>query len=147
MEIFIEGTRSRSGKLLPPQIGGLSLLINAYQNGACPDLVFVPVSISYDRIPEEGSYLHEIQGGQKTKESFRAMIKGGKILKSRYGQIYFHFADPVVLSSFFEREHVDISETLKGKKLNQFSQKLGQPVPESYLSWELKSGSPETTST
>ena len=126
MEIFIEGTRSRSGKLLPPQIGGLSLLINAYQNGACPDLVFVPVSISYDRIPEEGSYLHEIQGGQKTKESFRAMIKGGKILKSRYGQIYFHFADPVVLSSFFEREHVDISETLKGKKLNQFSQKLGQ---------------------
>jgi glycerol-3-phosphate O-acyltransferase len=126
MEIFIEGTRSRSGKLLPPQVGGLSLLINAYQNNVCPDLVFVPVSISYDRIPEESSYLHEIQGGQKTKESLGAMIKGGKILKSRYGQIYFHFADPVVLSSFFEMENVDISETLKGKKLNRFSKKLGQ---------------------
>jgi glycerol-3-phosphate O-acyltransferase len=126
LEIFIEGTRSRSGKLLPPQTGGLSLLINACQGGACSDLVFIPVSIGYDRIPEEDSYLDEIQGGQKTKESFWAMIKGGRILKSRYGQIYFHFADPITLSAVFEQENLSISKALKGKKLNRFSYSLGQ---------------------
>ncbi len=128
LEVFIEGTRSRTGKLLRPQIGGLSILINACQNGACPDLVFVPVSISYDRIPEEGSYLNEIQGGQKTKESLWGMIKGGKILRSRYGSIYFRFAEPIVLSNFMEQENLDISETLKGKRLNLFCQKLGQQL-------------------
>ena len=126
LEIFIEGTRSRSGKLLPPQTGGLSLLINACKSGACSDLTFVPVSIGYDRIPEEDSYLNEIQGGKKTKESFLAMIKGGRILKSRYGQIYFHFAAPVTLSAFFEQENLTSSKALKGKKLNQFSYRLGQ---------------------
>lgn len=131
IEVFIEGTRSRSGKLLPPQTGGLSILISACQNGACPDLVFIPVSIGYDRIPEEGSYLHEIQGGQKAKEGLWMMIKSlkwGKFFKNRYGRIYFRFAEPITLSSFMENEPQSMSERLKGKKLNQLSYKIGQQL-------------------
>lgn len=129
IEVFIEGTRSRSGKLLPPQAGGLSILISACQNGACPDLVFVPVSIGYDRIPEEGSYLHEIQGGRKTKEGLGMMIKGitsGNFFRNRYGSIYFRFAEPVTLSALMEQEQLSITDKLKGKELNHFSQTIGQ---------------------
>lgn len=129
IEVFIEGTRSRSGKLLPPQTGSLSMLISACQNGACPDLVFVPVSIGYDHNPEEGSYLHEIQGGQKPEEGLWMMVKSlksGKIFKSRYGRIYFRFAEPIALSAFLEQEDRTLADKLKGKALNQFAHKVGQ---------------------
>ena len=62
IEFFIEGGRSRTGKLLRPKLGLLSILLNAYKAGACEDLIFVPVYIGYDRIPEEASYLHELVG-------------------------------------------------------------------------------------
>ena len=56
VEQFIEGGRSRTGKLLMPKLGLLSILLNAQKNGACEDLIFVPVSIGYDRVLEEKSY-------------------------------------------------------------------------------------------
>ncbi|GAH55631.1 unnamed protein product, partial [marine sediment metagenome] len=55
LEFYIEGGRSRSGKLILPKIGFLSILLQAYKEGYCDDLVFVPASISYDRIMEEKS--------------------------------------------------------------------------------------------
>jgi len=91
--VFIEGTRSRSGKLLQPQLGMINILLNAYEKGACSDLVFVPVFIGYDRVPEEREYLHEIQGGRKTPESPRQFLKIGKLLKKRYGKIYAYPVD------------------------------------------------------
>ena len=57
LEFFIEGGRSRSGKLVLPKIGFLSILLEAYKEGYCDDLIFVPSSISYDRIIEEKEYL------------------------------------------------------------------------------------------
>jgi len=88
VEFFIEGGRSRTGKLLKPKLGLLSIIINAFRQGACEDLVFVPVFIGYDRVPEEGAYLHELEGGQKKPESLSEMIKARKVLKKRYGRIY-----------------------------------------------------------
>ena len=68
LEFFIEGGRSRSGKLTLPKIGFLSILLQAYREGYCDDLVFVPASISYDRILEEKSYLNELEGGEKNRK-------------------------------------------------------------------------------
>ena len=65
IEQFIEGGRSRTGKLLMPKLGLLSIIINAYKNGACEDLLIVPIYVGYDRIIEEKSYLLELGGGQK----------------------------------------------------------------------------------
>lgn len=102
LEFYIEGGRSRSGKLILPKIGFLSILIEAYNEGYCKDLVFVPASIVYDRIPEEKAYLKEMLGGAKEKESFRQMWKARKSLKRTYGKIYIRFGEPVSFREYSE---------------------------------------------
>jgi glycerol-3-phosphate O-acyltransferase len=68
IEFFIEGGRSRTGKLMSPKIGLLSILLNAYRNGACEDMIIAPIFIGYDKVLEESSYLHEIEGGRRNRK-------------------------------------------------------------------------------
>jgi len=102
IEFYIEGGRSRSGKLILPKIGFLSILIEAFNEGYCDDLVFVPASIVYDRIPEERAYLHEMDGGAKETESFKQMLKARHFLKRRFGKIYIRFGKPVSFKEYLE---------------------------------------------
>ena len=102
LEFYIEGGRSRSGKLILPKIGFLSILIEAHKEGFCEDLVFVPASISYDRILEERSYLRELGGGTKEKETFRQVWKARHFLKKKYGKIYLRFGTPVSFNEYLE---------------------------------------------
>jgi glycerol-3-phosphate O-acyltransferase len=97
VEQFIEGGRSRTGKLLAPKLGLLAILLEAYQSGACRELSFVPVSIGYDQVLEEESYLAEIAGGQKRAESLVQFLKVPKFLKGRSGRIYLEIAEPISL--------------------------------------------------
>ncbi|MCF8062704.1 MAG: 1-acyl-sn-glycerol-3-phosphate acyltransferase [Deltaproteobacteria bacterium] len=102
LEFFIEGGRSRSGKLILPKIGFLTILLHAFQEGYCRDLIFVPASISYDRILEEKAFLKEMAGGEKAKESFRQIIRARHFLKRTYGKIYIRFGEPVSLKEYLE---------------------------------------------
>ncbi len=106
IEFFIEGGRSRNGKLILPKTGFLSLLINAYEKGFCKDLIFVPVSVIYDRVLEEKSYLKEIGGGPKERENFIQIIKARKFLKSRYGKVYIRFNQPFSLNDYLSTINV-----------------------------------------
>jgi len=103
LEFFIEGGRSRSGKLVLPKIGFLSILIQAFQEGHCDDMVFVPASITYDRIIEGQSYLRELEGGEKKKENFQQVIKTRHLLKRKYGKIYIRFGKPLLLREYLEK--------------------------------------------
>jgi len=103
LEFFIEGGRSRSGKLVLPKIGFLSILIQAFKEGYCDDLVFVPASITYDRILEEQSYLRELEGAQKKKESFKQVLGTRHFLKKKYGKIYIRFGRPLLLKDYLEQ--------------------------------------------
>jgi len=87
IEIFLEGGRSRTGKLLPPKFGLLSMIVDAAL--AVPDqrVLFVPVSIGYERVVEAGAYQHELSGGEKQKEDAAGLIKTSEILLHRYGRI------------------------------------------------------------
>lgn len=102
IEFFIEGGRSRNGKLVLPKTGFLSILIQAYREGHCNDLVFVPASIVYDRIMEEKSYIQEIEGQEKKKETFMGMLKARRLLKRRYGKAYIRFSEPISLKDYLE---------------------------------------------
>ncbi|MBW2617177.1 MAG: 1-acyl-sn-glycerol-3-phosphate acyltransferase, partial [Deltaproteobacteria bacterium] len=113
LEFFIEGGRSRSGKLILPKIGFLSILLKARKDGYCKDLVFVPVSISYDRILEEKSYLKELGGTEKKRESFKQMIKARRFLKKKYGKIYIRFGEPFSLNQYLDEKEVLEQESLK----------------------------------
>lgn len=102
LEFYIEGGRSRSGKLILPKIGFLSILLQAYEEGYCRDLVFVPASISYDRILEDKAFLKEGSGEEKEKETLRQVIRARHFLKRRYGKIYIRFGNPVSLKEYLE---------------------------------------------
>ncbi len=124
IELFIEGGRSRTGKLLMPKLGFLSILLNAYKNGACEDMIFVPVSIGYDQILEEDAYLHEIEGGQKEPENLSQVIKARKFLKQRYGKIYINFQEPISLKTMLEDYDAPLSE-MPQKVQNALCRNLG----------------------
>lgn len=107
IEFYIEGGRSRNGKLVIPKTGFLSILLHAYQEGYCEDLIFVPTSIIYDRIMEESSYLKEIGGGKKEKENFRQLLKARNFLKKRYGKIYIRFSEPLSLNEYLSKMQIE----------------------------------------
>ncbi len=102
IEFFIEGGRTRTGKLALPKLGFLNYLMDAIDEGYNRDLVFVPVSINYDRILEEQSYVAEVKGREKTAESVSAMVESRKLLKRKYGRVYVTFNTPFTLNEIRE---------------------------------------------
>ncbi|RPI77879.1 MAG: hypothetical protein EHM45_07580 [Desulfobacteraceae bacterium] len=104
IEFYIEGGRSRNGKLILPKTGFLAILLQAYQQGFCKDLIFVPASIVYDRVLEEKSYQKEISGAGKERESLRNMIKARKFLNKKYGKVYIRFDEPFSFKEYLGPE-------------------------------------------
>ena len=127
IEQFIEGGRSRTGKLLMPKLGLLSILISAFKSGACEDMIIVPVYIGYDRIIEEKSYLHELGGGQKEPENFIQIIRARKFLKKRYGKIYIQFHEPISLNQLLSRYNQPLGQ-MTSKEKNALVRNLGYRV-------------------
>jgi glycerol-3-phosphate O-acyltransferase len=125
--VFIEGTRSRSGKLLQPQLGMINILLNAFENKACRDLIFVPVYIGYERVPEEKEYVHEIEGGKKKQESARQILKVPKLLKKRYGKIFVKFTDPIGLNDYIRQKNLPVDD-LSAKQKNFVCRELGNRI-------------------
>jgi glycerol-3-phosphate O-acyltransferase len=106
-EFFVEGGRSRTGKLLPPKLGMLTLEAEAWLTGVRPDVVFAPISISYEKIAEAGSYQHELLGGEKQKEDARALLSATKVLRTRLGRITIRVGEPISLARLFAERGVD----------------------------------------
>ena len=103
LNFYIEGGRSRTGKLLAPKLGLLSFLLDVAFDGEFDDLTFVPCYVGYDQIPEEKSYLSELSGQEKEKESFRSLLSSRKIFGKRYGTVYMRFHEPLSFRGFCEK--------------------------------------------
>jgi glycerol-3-phosphate O-acyltransferase len=108
IEFFIEGGRSRTGKMILPKMGLLSTLIKSYQQGACEDLVFVPIFIGYDRVLEESAYLKEMEGGAKEPENLSQVIRARRFLKKRYGRVYVRFQEPFSFKALLAQNDIDM---------------------------------------
>ena len=107
IEFFIEGGRSRTGRLLMPTMGMVKYIIKAYENKAANDIMFVPVYIGYEQILEEGEYLEEIHGVKNPKGNLFEMIRNVNLLKKRYGRIYVNFGEEISLGKHLK----SVSET------------------------------------
>jgi glycerol-3-phosphate O-acyltransferase len=99
LELFLEGGRSRTGKLLEPKFGLLSMIVDAALGVKTRVTQFVPVSIGYERIVETGSYEHELRGGEKHKEDTVGLLKTTNVLRHRYGRITVQFGEALNLPS------------------------------------------------
>ena len=97
LEWYIEGGRSRSGKLLPPRFGLLAYVVDAYRRGKSDDVALIPVSISYDQISDVPDYAAEQSGAAKQRESFGWFIRFLRRLGRRYGEIHISFGEPLSL--------------------------------------------------
>ena len=115
IEFFIEGGRSRTGKLVLPKLGLLAILMQAVEEGYCDDLIFVPCAINYDRVLEEGAYLKEVKGSSKKQESLSQLVRARRVLKKRYGRVYVKFAQPMSLKDYMNRFNLDF-DTMKPKE-------------------------------
>jgi glycerol-3-phosphate O-acyltransferase len=103
LEWYLEGGRSRSGKLRPPRYGMLSYVADSWRRGSCDDVVLIPTSIAYDQIQDVGAHAAEQRGEAKQKESLSWMLRVLRSLRRRYGRIHLAFGEPVRLSDFLER--------------------------------------------
>ncbi len=97
LEWYIEGGRSRSGKLLPPRFGLLASVVDSYRRAKSDDVYLIPVSIAYDQISDVGDYVAEQRGGKKQTESFRWFVGIVRRMKRRYGEIHIRFGEPISL--------------------------------------------------
>jgi glycerol-3-phosphate O-acyltransferase len=147
IEFFIEGTRSRTGKLLSPRFGILSWLIEAFQEGASNDIQFIPISIDYEKIVESGSYVKELSGADKEKEDVASLVKSSSHLKSKYGKIYVQVADPIslvehmrrrglVAESMSEEEHRSLVQEIAFRVLYRINQ-VHTVTPSALLAFAL----------
>ena len=98
LEWYIEGTRSRSGKLMPPRFGLLAYVVDAYRRGKSDDVLLVPVSIAYDQIQDVAGYAAEERGAAKERESFGWFLRFARALRRRYGDITIRFGEPLSLA-------------------------------------------------
>jgi glycerol-3-phosphate O-acyltransferase len=127
VEFFIEGGRSRTGKLVMPKLGLLSIIIGAYLSGAVEDISFVPIFIGYDRIVEESTYVSEMGGAVKKKETLWSLLKSRSILKKRYGRVYVTFNDPISIKGFIEAAGYK-RETITKSQLRQLQYDLAYRI-------------------
>ncbi len=98
LEYFIEGGRSRTGRLLEPKGGMLSMTVKAFLRAPQRPVVFQPVYIGYERLIEGKSYLDELSGQAKPKETIWALIKAAfAVLREHYGKVTVNFGEPVYL--------------------------------------------------
>jgi glycerol-3-phosphate O-acyltransferase len=95
VEMFLEGGRSRTGKLLAPKFGLLKMIVSAALAEPQRPVCFVPVSIGYERVVD--SYELELGGGEKAKEDAAGLLGSANILRSRYGRMNLQFGQVLTL--------------------------------------------------
>jgi glycerol-3-phosphate O-acyltransferase len=103
IEYFVEGGRSRTGRMLAPKAGMLALTLDSFLRGIKRPLVFVPVYVGYEQIPEAESYVAELSGKPKQKESLRAIFAALKKLRRRFGKVHVNIGEPLPLERFLDR--------------------------------------------
>ncbi len=111
LEYFIEGGRSRTGRLLAPKGGMIVMTIKAFLRAPRRPVVFQPVYIGYEKLIEGKSYLDELTGRPKEKETIWALLKAGAgILRQHYGKVAVNFGEPIFLDSVLAEHAPDWRE-------------------------------------
>lgn len=103
-ECFVEGGRSRIGKLLPPKFGILSFLLDSVLSGRVEDAIICPVSTQYDKVIEVDSYISELLGTPKPKENLKDFLSASSILSLKLGRVDVRFHEPWSLRGFIQEQ-------------------------------------------
>jgi glycerol-3-phosphate O-acyltransferase len=105
IEYFIEGGRSRSGRMLAPKAGILAMTVQSFVRSRARPLVFVPVYIGYEKLMEGKSHLAELNGRPKKSESLTGLIGAVRLLRRNFGKVHVNFGKPVELAELLDARH------------------------------------------
>jgi len=131
LEYFIEGGRSRTGRLLKPRFGMLGMTVEAYIRNPQRPLAFVPVYIGYEKLIEGKSYIGELYGARKRRESTLRAVGAIFRLKGHFGRVTASFGEPIVLGELLERHCRDWQRAEIGQKPEWYRaslQELGNEI-------------------
>jgi glycerol-3-phosphate O-acyltransferase len=114
----IEGTRSRTGKMLPPKLGLLAYVADAYLDGRSEDILLQPVSISFDQLHETAEYAAYARGGEKTPEGVQWLYNFIRAQGERkFGKIYVRFPEAVSMRQYLGTPHAPLAQDQDAKRL------------------------------
>lgn len=102
IEYFIEGGRSRTGRLLQPKTGMLMMTVRSFLADRLRPVVFVPVYFGYERLVEGRTYIGELSGRPKEKESVAGLLGQWRVLRQRFGKVYVNLGEPIALAGILD---------------------------------------------
>ncbi|MDX1451575.1 MAG: glycerol-3-phosphate 1-O-acyltransferase PlsB [Oleiphilaceae bacterium] len=114
VEYFVEGGRSRTGRTLPPRAGMVAMTVSSYLRDQKKPIAFVPVYFGYEKVLEGGTYLGELRGKQKQKESVFGLFKSLKNLRKSFGKVSVNFGEPIYLGKFLDEHQPDWKQNKGG---------------------------------
>ena len=128
MEFFIEGGRSRTGKLLYPKLGMLGMVVDSAVDMRKDRVIsLLPIAVSYEQIAEEKSYARELAGEKKKKESVKSLLKASSVLKKRFGKVYIRIGEPIYLNkiiSGYDEPWRDMTQERQKEELQAIGEKI-----------------------
>jgi glycerol-3-phosphate O-acyltransferase len=107
IEFFIEGGRSRTGRLLRPRTGMLTMTVRSFLRDTRRPVAYVPVYFGYDRLLEGESYIDELLGRPKQKESVGGLLRVLPQLRRENGHVHIAFGEPLLLDGVLDRLHAE----------------------------------------
>ncbi|MDY7117626.1 glycerol-3-phosphate 1-O-acyltransferase PlsB [Halomonas sp. SSL-5] len=106
LEYFMEGGRSRSGRMLPARPGMLAMTLRSFLRshaaGQAQPLAFVPVYIGYERVIEGSSYQRELRGGRKHKETPLSLLRVLGKLRQPFGRVTVNVGEPLAVADYLD---------------------------------------------
>ncbi|KAF5297514.1 hypothetical protein FQR65_LT19710 [Abscondita terminalis] len=107
LEYFIEGGRSRTGRLLPPKTGMLAMTVHGHLRGRAKPIVFIPTYVGYERLMEGATYVGEMNGKPKEAESIWGIVQTLKKIERIFGKVHVNFGEPVFLDDLLKQHGAD----------------------------------------
>jgi glycerol-3-phosphate O-acyltransferase len=133
LEWYMEGGRTRTGKLRPPRYGLLNYLVGAFEQGGVDDVMLIPTSIVYDQLYEVGAMAAEEHGAAKTPESLSWLVGYARAQGRGFGKVRVQFGEPLSLCDALSesRDHAHPVERVAFEVCHRINQ--ATPITETAL--------------
>jgi glycerol-3-phosphate O-acyltransferase len=133
IEYFVEGGRSRTGRLLAPKGGMLVMTVHSYLQDPRRPIVFIPVYFGYEKLIEGDAFISELGGAEKKKETLLGLIRSVKSLRENFGKVYVNIGEPVPIEPILDELKPDWREaTVNGEErppwMNDVIDELGAQI-------------------
>ena len=116
IEYFVEGGRSRTGRTLQPKAGMVAMTVTSYLKDQQKPIAFIPVYCGYEKVLEGGTYMGELRGNEKKKESVFGLFKSLKNLRKSFGKVGLNFGEPIILDKYLSDAQSNWKEDIKAFK-------------------------------